>query len=406
MHIRASKELMKDTNIRLVLRRIYEEGEIARASLAKTTGLSPATVSKIVSDLVEEGIVEEVGRDISTGGRKPILLSINLLSRVVFGVKIGLGYINLVLTDLNGKLLLSEVVETEAQISAEKAVEVLGCRLKEMMRTLDFPAEKLLGIGVAVSGVVDPVSGVVRNSYLLDWVDVPIREMIEEKTEASAFVMNDVDSFSLAHLWKGEAASYKNAIFITLGSGIGGAIILDGRLYSSRGGAGEIGHMTVSGEGKKCSCGSRGCLEAEASFEALANYICTSSRTGELKKLYEDMKRTESSELDFIRKALQIEGCAEEAFEKYSKVIGIALKNIVNIFAPEYVLIGGEALEFKDHFLGRAIEFCRSNAFGRIVEGVKFDVDQIGEIAWTLGAVYRVIEETMFMIPTSLTGEV
>ncbi|HDP77688.1 MAG TPA: ROK family transcriptional regulator [Mesotoga infera] len=406
MKKKASKELMKDINFRVILRKIFENGEISRASLAKTTGLSAATVSKIVSEQMDAGIVSEVGSEISTGGRKPILLSINPSFKIVFGVKIGLGYINLVITDLNGKLLLSGIEQTEPQIRPEKVVELVAGSLDRMRRSLAMPADRLLGIGLAVSGVVDPVAGIVRNSFLLEWEDVPIRQLIEQRVGAKTYVMNDVDSFSLAQMWKGKARNYRNAVFITLGSGVGGAIFLEGNLYSSRGGTGEIGHMTVVKDGRKCTCGSRGCLEAEASFEALANDIWKFSKTREVQRLYEEMKRTESSELEFIREALRIEGSMDEAFRNYSEIIGIALKNVVNIFAPEYILIGGEALEFKDHYLKESIEICKVNSFGRIVQGVTFDIDEMGELAWVLGAVYRVIEDTLFTVSTSLTGEV
>jgi predicted NBD/HSP70 family sugar kinase len=144
---------------------------------------------------------------------------------------------------------------------------------------------------------------------------------------------------------------------------------------------------------------SRGCLEAHASFEVLARKLFSITASPELKELYGSLRATETSEIHFLKRALEIDRASTESvFDEYATDIGIALKNLVNIFAPDYVLIGGEALEFSALFLEKSINYAKKNAFSSLADAVKFDIDIIGEKAWTLGCIYRVIESELFTV--------
>jgi len=380
---------MKDINEKLLLRGIYSNEGIDRASLAKLTGLSPATVTKVVGELIESGLVEETGVADSTGGRKPILLSIQPKKLCVLGLKIGVGYLDYSLTDLFGTVLVSERRLLENQ-SPEEVVSATETVLKEWNRLM---GESLLGIGIAVSGIVDSLKGVVKNSFLLNWKEVPIAKLISERSGKKTFVMNDVDSFALAQFWKGDVNNHKNCVFITLGVGIGGAVAIDGKLHLTGAGSGEFGHMTISQNGNGCTCGSRGCLEAQASFEVLARKVFSRTTSSELKKLYSSVKATETSEMHYLKRAVEID--KETAI---GEDIGTALKNLINVFAPDYLLIGGEALEFSEFFLESSIDHARRNAFSGLADNIEFDIDRIGEKAWTLGCIYRVIESELFTV--------
>ncbi|WP_367363134.1 ROK family protein [Mesotoga sp.] len=395
MATKASKEIMKEINEKLLLRGIYSNEGIDRASLAKLTGLSPATVTKVVGELIESGLVEETGVADSTGGRKPILLSIQPKKLCVLGLKIGVGYLDYSLTDLFGTVLVSERRLLDNQ-SPEEVVSATETVLNEWRKLM---GESLLGIGIAVSGIVDSLKGVVKNSFLLNWKEVPIAELISERSGKKTFVMNDVDSFALAQFWKGDVNNHKNCVFITLGVGIGGAVAIDGKLHLTGAGSGEFGHMTISQNGNRCTCGSTGCLEAQASFEVLARKVFSRTASSELKELYSSVKATETSEIHYLKRAVEIDReTTIGVFQEYSEDIGTALKNLINIFAPDYLLIGGEALEFSEFFLESSIDNARRNAFSSLADNVVFDIDRIGEKAWTLGCIYRVIESELFTV--------
>jgi predicted NBD/HSP70 family sugar kinase len=207
------------------------------------------------------------------------------------------------------------------------------------------------------------------------------------------------------HLWKGKLVNYKNALVLTLGTGIGGSIVIGGELYTGNGGAGEFGHMTLIDKGNTCSCGSQGCLESEAGFDALATKIYENTKNIVLKEAYRDYKNLETSQIDFLKLALkEDEKIFKKVFDEYSYIIGIAIKNLINIYAPECILIGGEALEFSEYFLEKSIKFAKTASFGNLGERVTFEIDNLGADAWILGGIYKVIQEEMFYVDIQKNG--
>jgi len=390
---KATKEVMKDINVKLLLKNIYysEEG-VNRASLAKKTHLSPATVTNLIAELVEDGLIMETGNDISTGGRRPIILKINPDYKYIIGIKIGFGYINFMLSDLNGTV--KEVIQRfYDDLTVDTVIRELRVQHDEWLKKYAIP---FLGIGVAVSGVVDAINGRIINSYILNWKDIALSERIRKELGLDVQILNDVDSFAQAQLWKSEAKEYRNAAFLTLGVGIGGSVILNRQLLSNYGGVTEFGHMTVVENGMKCNCGSNGCLEAEASFRALTRKINKRVENEDLHLLYKQMKNNESSEIDFLKQAEMTENAVfKEVFQDFSRLIGIVIKNVINIFNPEYFLIGGEAMAFEKYFLDDTIKYARENTFNGLAEKIVFDRDKIGENAWTLGCIFKVIEQNI-----------
>ncbi|HPZ18406.1 MAG TPA: ROK family protein, partial [Fervidobacterium sp.] len=311
----------------------------------------------------------------------------------ILGVKIGLGYLQLIIANLTGEIVTKQRIDFGESSEPVKISKLI----KQFVD--DRNNNHLVGASVAVSGTVDSSNGIVLDSFILRWKNVKFGEMLSKQLKVPVYIMNDVDSFTTTHLWKGKLRKHSNALVITLGTGIGGSLIVNGELYTGNGGAGEVGHMTVYENGNRCNCGSLGCLEAEAGFEALVNKIYKKTKNKTLLEDYRNFQNTEMSEMDFIKLALKEDlKATREVFEEYSMLVGIALKNLINIFAPEYLLIGGEALEFSEHFLEKAINYARKNAFGNLGKRVTFDVDDFGEEAWTLGGVYKVIQEEMFAI--------
>lgn len=393
MTAKASKELIKKINKRLLLKKIYNLSKIDRASLSRDTNLSPASVTKLVSELLNENVIKEVGEAKSTGGRKPVLLSINENYAYVIGVKIGVGYVTADLSNLSGELIQRKTIHTDGN----QPIKILDTLIEECRKIVS--TKKILGVAVAVSGVVDTNEGVVKDSFLIGWRDVEIKKYIEESLNLKCIVLNDLDSFALGQIWKGRANNFKNSVVVTLGIGIGSAFIIDGKLFTGKGGVGEIGHMTLDMKGKKCSCGSNGCFETLASFDALVKKIAEKSDNKELQRFYKQLKHTELSEISFIRKAKALDkNTIEKIFKDYAYIIGIALKNIINIIAPEYIVIGGEAMEFEDYFFEEAVSIARKNAFGRLADNIVFDKDKLGEDGWVLGGIYRMIDEALFEV--------
>ena len=394
--VKLTKDILRDHNEKVVLKTIRQLGEASRTTISQITGLSTAAVTNITARLLKAGLIKENRHGKSKGGRRPILLGINEKHSWAVGVKIGYLYLYFVVMDLLGVPVLEHEVTLD-NADPDEIVEKIVEFVDTVAKIPEYGDRNFLGVGVAVSGSVDSERGVVKSSYILNWRNVPIGSMLEERINAPVLLYNDVDSFAVAHYAIGKAKNYRNCIFITVGSGVGGAMILDGKLYTGQGGAGEIGHMTIVHGGRKCSCGSRGCLEAEIAFEAIVERIQKETEEDFPKKRFH--ATTENEAIRYIQDAVQLnQAGVKRVFDEMGTLLGMAIKNIINIFAPDYLLIGGEALLFKEFFLERAISVARKNAFGDLGETVVIDVDEIGEVAWAQGVVLNLIEREVFQV--------
>ena len=271
---KATRQHTKDHNSRLVLRTIYNGGELSRADLARATGLTRPTVSSIVAELLESALVVETGQGPSAGGKRPTLLSINGGGR------------HLVAIDLSGTDFRAARLNLRGGIEARATCPAAGIRgdavlasIHELIETVKPATNDLLGIGVATPGLVDPHNGIVRRAVNLGWVNVPLRDLLEEAYGRPVHVANDSHMAALAEYTYGESTDSDNLIVIRAGRGIGAGIILSGLPFYGDGfGAGEIGHVVVNTGGDLCTCGNRGCLETTSSISAILRRLESTDR--------------------------------------------------------------------------------------------------------------------------------
>lgn len=269
MHAQRTKATHQQTkayNSQLVLRTIFDRGEISRAEVSRVTGLTRVTVSEIVADLLERGLVAEVGRGPSTGGKSPILLSVIDDAQHVIGV------------DLASYEFRGAVVNLRGQIQRARKLPLLGrtgddalALIFELIDALLAAADRpILGIGIGTPGLVDTQTGVVRRAVNLEWQDLPLGARLQDRYGLPVYVANDSQVAALAEHTFGAGRLDRNLVVIKAGRGIGAGTILNGQLFQGdHSAAGEIGHVVVVEDGQPCRCGKRGCLETVASSEAL-----------------------------------------------------------------------------------------------------------------------------------------
>lgn len=269
---KATRQHLKDHNSRLVLRTIFHTGENSRAGVARLTGLTRPTISSIVAELINEGLIVEVGQGPSAGGKPPTLLTVDPCGRQMIAV------------DLSGDAFRAHVLDLRGEINASASLPAAGLRAQEGLDTVYRLIEAalaqtnapLLGIGVATPGLVDPQQGVVLRAVNLDWIDLPLRQLLAERFGYPVHVANDSHMAALAEYTYGDELDSNNLIVLRIGRGIGAGIILDGRLFYGDGfGAGEIGHVVVDPDGDLCTCGNRGCLEMTSSIRAILNKVAS-----------------------------------------------------------------------------------------------------------------------------------
>jgi len=255
-------------NEQLVLRAIYDRAEVSRAELARVTGLTRTTVSAIVDGLLRVGLIEEAGRGPSTGGKAPILLRVRPHGRHLVGLDLGESAFSGAVVDLRGNVVRTVTLPVTGH-NGRAAVELVYSLIEDL--TSSNGAAPLLGVGIGAPGLVDAHSGAVRWSVNLDWTDLPLGDLVEQRFHVPVVVANDSQAAAVAELMFGKPPRPSNLIVVRVGRGVGAGVILNGRLFQGdSSGAGEIGHAVFDvDDGERCRCGRTGCLETVASMRAM-----------------------------------------------------------------------------------------------------------------------------------------
>ncbi len=262
---KATPRVAREHNVRLVLTTIYDAGLISRADVARHTKLTRTTVSEVVDGLIADGLVREVGRGPSTGGKAPILLAVPDDARLLVGVDLGDRTFVGAVVNLRGEILHHVEVPSE-DADGPAALELAMSLIDEVLGAAPGP---VLGIGIGAPGLVDPTSGTVIQGVRRSWHGLALGAEVAARFGLPVHVANDSQAAALAeHVFGASRAS--NLIVIKVGEGIGAGIVLGGSLFEGDGfGAGEIGHTVVDPSGSLCRCGRRGCLETVASVRAI-----------------------------------------------------------------------------------------------------------------------------------------
>src|ERR1700749_4013151 len=259
-----------------IIEALLENGSMSRSELATSTGLSRSALTEMSRVLIQHQFVEESPSviDKQRKGRPSIMLSLNAR----YGYFVGVGLTEdpplMALTDCHGNVLAEH--EISAEMDPEAGASAIAQNLPHLTRASNISREKVLGIGVALSGHVNHADGICLHSNLLGWHNVPIAEIVERAAHMPTYIDNDAHAVALGQKLFGMARENKSFMVIMLGKTIGGASYMQGRLYrGNTGAAGEIGHCTVAPDGPLCECGKKGCVDVFASISALLRRAAT-----------------------------------------------------------------------------------------------------------------------------------
>lgn len=270
-------------------------------------------------------------------------MSTNL--RYTIGVDLGGTNLRIAAVDPEGAIRERINLDTEVKEGRLRVVADMCDAVKEIEQRL--PDGQLGGIGIGVPGIINLADGTVRQSpNLPGWSDFPVRDDIEQLLGTQVILENDANAAALGESWVGAGRNVESLCMMTLGTGIGGGLILDGRIWHGREGmAGELGHMTIDPNGALCGCGNLGCVEAYASASAISRMAMAAVRVGRSPELARDAEELGelTAEIVYI-KAKQGDTVAREVFEMVGRSLGVAIANLINIFnLPLYVVGGGVA---------------------------------------------------------------
>lgn len=336
----ARRGTSREINTRIALDLVRTRQPISRADLARLMNMHRASISLIVNELLEEGLIVEGGIGESQRGRKPTFLYINSREQCVVGVDIRYTRTYMMVTDLLGKQLV-DITSFPTHRDPEQQVAELGARIKRFFSNRK-EIKSCAGVGVVVPGMVDRISGRLLNAPTLGWRDVNLQEPLSAATGFPVHVENSGRACALAQVWAthGEATAFGDVVFVSVSDGVGVGVVVNGELLHGRHNiAGEFGHLPLNIDGPRCSCGATGC------WEAYISNIATLSRYYGRNLVEAKPVSAESATFDMealIARARVGDGKALAALQSTAQYLGLGLASIINAIDPARVYISGE----------------------------------------------------------------
>lgn len=345
----------------LLLSEIWFEGSISRSRLGKITGLALPSITRLVQDLKNAGIILETGKGESSGGRQPSLIRVNPDA----GVVIGLDFSGM---ELRGAILdaANRCLDVLRQPFRGMQPEIIQDQViwlcRELLSSPKIQGRRVLGIGISVPGTVDAGAGIIRDSLNLRLHNFPIRDILQRAFGLPVYLEHDTSAAALAEKYYGAGREVGDMIYITVSAGIGAGIIVGHEVYRGATGlAGELGHVIIERDGQVCACGKRGCLEAVAAAPAMLS----SAHNIHLRQMGlavngpADSHQGPSSLKELAWAAEQGDRLAQAIINRAADYLGMAISMMVSIVDIRLIIIGGEALQMGEHYftpLRRSIE--------------------------------------------------
>lgn len=384
---------VKSHNLSTILLTLLSREPISRASLAQLTGLSSTAVTNLVAELVDEGIVMEDGpeeiADRRGAGRRRTALRLVPSARHAVAVHIDVGRVRVAVSDLRAQLLVSRSLTHPLDSPPMAVLNQTAGLVEEVLAESGVDRQHLVGMGVGASGLVDPHDGVNVLAPNLGWREVPIGQWFSERLGLPVCVDNNVRAMALGEALFGAGQNAHILAFVYARMGVGAGLVVDGHLYRGSGaGAGEIGHVTILPEGgERCRCGNSGCLEtlvSEPAILRLAEELAAQDPQGVLGM---HLARGEGSSIESVFAAARSGDAATQALlQSQAYYMGIALANLVNVFNPELILLGGILAQGADLMLPMIDDTVRQRAFAGLGERVRIQTTSFARQAGLVGA--------------------
>jgi predicted NBD/HSP70 family sugar kinase len=392
-----SLESLRELNRLRVLETLRRRGSVSRADIARETGLSRTTVSSLVAALLEEGVVVErpdpVPAPSPSGGRPPTLLTLDPSSGAVVGIDFGHAGVRVAVADLSCAVLAEAHREVDVDHHAAGALACAADLALSLLDEVGVARTRVLGAGVALSAPLRTGSRMLASTSILPgWVEIDAGAELRRRLELPVHVDNDANLGALAEATFGAGRGVDNLIYVLLSAGVGGGLVLNGRLYEgATGTAGELGHVVVSPDGFVCRCGNRGCLETVASLPALVHAL-RHSRGPDL------------TAADVLELALRGEPGASRVVADAGRAVGRALAGICSMLDPRLIVVGGEIAATGNLVLDGIRESIVRATAPSIGHPISVVAGQLGEQAEVLGAIALVMNSTTTPLPVALAA--
>ncbi|UOE53672.1 ROK family transcriptional regulator [Cytobacillus oceanisediminis] len=365
--------LMKRQNKNLVLDILKTKSPISRIDIAKMTGMSPTSITRIVSELQLQGYVKETEAVASGVGRKATLLEVCGDVLYTIGIEIDKSLLKVGIVNYVGELVsIHKNIRNESE-SYSETLHKINAIIRKNMEENQIPANKIIGLAVGLPGYIDYKNGIVKVSDQLKWKDASLAEDLQKLTSFNVIVDNELKMKIVAESFTGKAKDSQNSILVGIGSGIGSSIMLNGEIYRGEtNNAGEIGHTVIDPTGNVCNCGKIGCL---------ATYISEGAILADSRKV-KDISSIE----DVFQSYRNREPWALNIMDRASTYIALAISNLLCLYNPEVIILSGNTIEKLPEMKEAIEQKCELYIWEPLKQSVRIVYSELSDNGVVLGA--------------------
>ncbi len=383
-----NQTLKKHLHKKKIVNILYKHGKKSNKQISEYINLSPPTINRLLNDLIKEGLVLNLGIGDSFGGRKPNIYGINPDSRYILGIDIGRHTKRFALLNFHNEFVTKLVcIPGNLENNPETVSQIYQQSLK-IIKEAGIDYNKIMGVGIGLPGLINTRTG--RSYGHLNYNDKSVSQLFEEKFNLPVFIENNSNLMALGEHTFGLAKGKENVLCITLSSGVGMGLILNGKLYSGKSGfAGEFGHINiVEKNGLLCKCGKKGCLETMTSEKALVRMAKEGLEQGCI-SIITDMvnNKLENITSEIILEAVMKEDSfAIEIISKVGHYLGKGIAMLIYLYNPEMIIIGGEMAKAGQYLIDSIKQTLNKLTISLIRQDTKVVTSRLGKKTGVLGA--------------------
>ena len=371
---------VKQKNMSAVLRVLWQKERISRVELVKETGLTSGTITNLVQELVEHGVVREIGAVSSTVGRRRIQLQLDDVLHRIIGIDIGRTSYAVVMTDLAGRIIRSSGGDLPQGHGPESTLDVVAGRVLALTGEAQKAGGRILGMGVGIPGPMDVEAGaLLQPPNFSKWDSIPLRRLLWERFSLPVWMEDDARTSVLAEGWYGLGKQGGDLVFVTMGVGIGCGIFMDGKLIrGAHGLCGQAGHTTIVPFGEVCQCGNVGCWETVGSIPGMIRRYGRDVGIGEL------FAHAEAGDAQ-----------AQRIVEETISCLVIALINICNMYDPAIIILGGRLFAYFSPRLHEIADRVKAHTYAAVRGHIRIEPSTFGDLQSAMGAAGLVLNALM-----------
>ena len=388
-----NKGLLQKNNIikRNIIAYMAVNGESTLAELTKELRISVPTITKLVQELCDEGIVTDLGKVETPGGRRPNVFGLTNTAIYFAGINVGRDHMTFVITDLQNNIIKEVVDDTFELSDRSQCLDKICDNIEHFINNCGIDKNHILGVGVCIVGRVNTQQG--RSYKYFTSVETSLKEIIEQRIGIRVQVENDTRSRCYAEYTCGKSKDESNVLYLHLGLGVAIGIVVGGKLfYGKNGFAGEFGHIPFFDNEKICFCGKKGCLETEVSGLAIEEKMSELIRSGANSILRPKYENGETIHInDIINAARNDDNLSIELIEEAGEKIGKAVAILINVFNPETVIVGGNLAAAGDYIMLPLKSATNKYSLNLVYKDTKFRLSKMSDNApaWGVAMLIR-----------------